>query len=133
MMMRAAYNLNPFSVKEGVFKYCSPHVTMKGTPLNYKKHFAISFEACAQAHDDSPIENDNESRTLNEIFLEFTFTHQQGHEIMNLQSEKKITRVKVTSIFMPTTVQLAVKTMTAKQEFDGALIIVDKHRNPILN
>ena len=82
MVMRAAHNLNLFSVKEGVFKYCSFHVIMKGTPLNHKKHFAISFEACAQAHDDSTIENDNKPRTLNEIFLEFTSTHQQGCEIM---------------------------------------------------
>ena len=52
---------------------------------------------------------------------------------MNLQSDEKTTRMRVTSIPMPSTVQLAVKTMTAQQGFDGTLTIVDKHRNSILN
>ena len=108
--------LNIFLAKGEVSPYFSPHVLLTKTDLDYDKHLKIPFGTYVQAfHEETP-KNTNAPRTLDAIYLRPTHNKQGGHELMNLNTGKLITRPKVWA--MPVT-DLVIKAVEAMAKKDG--------------
>ncbi len=90
---------NYFPAKGGISEYYSPRTILGGTPLDYNKHCTIPFGAYVQANHESDTTNDNTARTIDCIYLRPAQNVQGGHELMDLNSGRVITRGgKITEI-----------------------------------
>ena len=90
---------------------------MSGKQLDYKKHCQVPFGAYVLANHETEPTNTNAPRAIDAIYLRPLNNIQGGHELMDLNSGKLITRRNVTEIPMTTSVIKAVETMAYKQGF----------------
>jgi hypothetical protein len=110
--------LNYFPVKGGISSYYSPRTILGGTPLDYKKHCTIPFGAYVQANHESTPTNDNAARTIDCIYLRPCNNLQGGHELMDLNSGRVITRGgKITEIPITPVVIKAVEAIAEREGF----------------
>ena len=98
LAMVVTQQLNLFPVKGGISEYYSPHVILGGAPLDYKKHCQIAFGASVQACNQNDPTNTNAPRMIDAIYLRPLQNAQGGHELMDLNSGRYITRHFVTEI-----------------------------------
>ena len=66
--------------------------------MDYNKECLIPFGAYVQANNEPTFTNSNAPHTLDAIYLRPTQNLQGGHELMDLNSGKLITRSRVTDI-----------------------------------
>ena len=93
----------------------SPHMIMTHQNLDFNKHCQIPFGAYVQGNQDNNPTNDNSPRTVDAIYLRPLKNKQGGHEIMNLQTGKVITRNVVKEYPITDLVIKAVETMAEEQ------------------
>ena len=92
LAMVCTHQLNLFPVKGGISEYFSPHMILSGHQYDYNKHCQVPFGAYVQAcHETNPT-NTNAPRTIDAIYLCPLNNIQGGHELMDLNSGKLITR-----------------------------------------
>ena len=84
--------LNYFPAKGGISKFLSPHVIMTQKPLDYNKHFQISFGAYVQGNQDNYPTNTHSSHMIDGIYLRPQCNKQGGHELMDIITRRVITR-----------------------------------------
>jgi len=101
LAMKVTSDLNLFPVKGGVSDFYSPNVILSRKNLDYKKHCMYKFGSYVQASQVHNPRNSNRPRTIDGIYLRPTKTIQGGHEIMDLTTNRVITRQKV--IVIPVT------------------------------
>lgn len=90
--------LNFFPARHGVSKYYSPRMIVHQENLHYDKHCRYAFGTYVEAHDEPSPSNDNQPRTLYCIYLRYVASHQGGHELLHLPTNRIITRRKVTPV-----------------------------------
>jgi len=109
--------LNLFPVKGGVSKYFSPRTILTSETLDYNKHCKIPFGSYVQATHESNPSNTNIARTLDCIYLRPNKSIQEGHELLDLTSERVITGSHVKVISATQMVIDAVEKMAEDQGF----------------
>ena len=117
LAMECTRKLNLFPVKGGVSDHYSPHMIMNQTNLDYSKHCCVPTGAYVQANHESNPTNTNVSRTRDGIYLRANSNIQGGHEVMDLNSGRRITCRKVTEVPVTEVVIKAVEEMAYKQGF----------------
>ena len=122
--------LNYFPAKGGVSNYYSPHVIMTGRDLDYSKHCQIPFGAYVQASQDEHPKNNNKARTIDAIYLQPMTNKQGGHEVMDLNTGRPITRPVVWEVPVTDRVIKAVETMAENEGFK-TLKLLKKNKVPI--
>jgi hypothetical protein len=98
LVMESTKKLNFFPSKGGISEYYSPRMILHQKKLDYKKHCKHSFGSYVQAHDEPNLLNTIAARTLDGIYLQYTNSHQGGHEILHLPTNRTITRKNITEI-----------------------------------
>ena len=129
LAMTETSKLNYFPVKGGVSKYYSPRMILMGEHLNYTKHFQVPFGAYVQASNEPTPTNSQLPRTLDGIYLRPVTNIQGGHEILDLNTGKVITRRKVTEIPITKLVIQAVEDMAKREGFKSLKF---KNRNNVV-
>ena len=129
LAMTETSKLNYFPVKGGVSKHYSPRMILMGEHLNYEKHFQVPFGAYVQACNEPSPTNSQLPRTLDAIYLRPLNNIQGGHEVMDLNTGKVITRRKVTEI--PIT-RLVIKAVEAMAKREGFKSLKFKNRNNVV-
>ena len=94
----SAKKLNFFPAKNGISPYYSPRMILHQRNLDYDKHCQYSFGTYVQAHDEPDPSNTNAPRTLDGIYLCYNDNEQGGHDVLHLQTNRIITRRRVTPI-----------------------------------
>ena len=117
LAMNQVNQLNLFPVKGGVSPYYSPRMILNQSNLDYNKHCTVPFGAYVQANHETTKTNSNVNRTLDAIYLRPAQNQQGGHELMDLNSGKLITRNIVHEIPVTDVVIKAVETMAYTQGF----------------
>ena len=117
LAMEQANKLNLFPVKGGISQYYSPRMIMNQTSLDYEKHCTVPFGAYVQANHETNTTNSQIQRTLDAIYLRPNNNQQGGHELMELNSGKLITRKRVKIIPVTDVVIKAVEAMADAQGF----------------
>jgi hypothetical protein len=115
LAMIAATQLNLFPAKGGISAYYSPHVILGGRNIDFEKHCQVPFGAYVQANQDNNPKNSNAPRTIDAIYLRPLDNIQGGHELMDLNSGRVITRPRVWEIPVTQVVINAVQTMAEAQ------------------
>jgi hypothetical protein len=93
-----ASQLNLFPTKGGISPYYSPRTILGLPTLDYEKHCAVPFGAYVQANHETNQTNSNAARTIDTIYLRPAINMQGGHELLDLNSGRVITRARVTQI-----------------------------------
>ena len=96
--MECTNKLNLFPVKGVISDYYSPRAILNQRTTDYNKECLVPFGSYVQANNENVPSNTNAPRTLDAIYLRPTQTLQAGHELMDLNSGKLITRSKITEI-----------------------------------
>ena len=96
--MESARKLNFFPSKGSISEYYSPRMIIHQKNIDYKKHCKYSFGSYVQAHDEPNLLNTTAARTLDCIYLQYTDSHQGGHEILHLPTNRVIIRRKITEL-----------------------------------
>jgi hypothetical protein len=97
--------------------------------LDYNKHCTIPFGAYVQANHEMNQTNSNAPRTIDAIYLRPANNQQGGHELMDLNSGKLITRSK--AIQIPVT-NIVIKAVEAMADRQGFKTLKFKNRNGIV-
>ena len=92
LVMDITEKMNAYPAKGGISEYYSPNVIMGGIPWDYKKHCQIEFGAYVQANYEAKPYNTPAPRTIDAIYLCPIRRPQGGHELMDLNTGRKITR-----------------------------------------
>ena len=100
----SAEKLNFFPPIGGVSPYYSPREILSRRRLNYLKHCTIPQFSYAQAHDERDIENTQQARTIDCIYMPPVCSQQGGHVLFNLTTNRIITRRQATIVPMTTAV-----------------------------
>ena len=99
LAMVSACQLNYYPAHGGISPYYSPHVLLGGRDLDYNQHCVAEFGSYVQACTEPDPSNTNAPRTLDAIYLRPNIHNPtMGHELMDLQTGRMITRRKVTVI-----------------------------------
>ena len=117
LAMVCTTKLNFFPAKGGVSQYYSPRMIINQTNLDYNKHCVVPFGTYVHANHKTTPTNTNAPRTLDAIYLRPTDNIQGGHELMDLNSGRVITRRKVTEIPVTELVIKAVEQMAYNEGF----------------
>ncbi|MGC9237926.1 MAG: hypothetical protein ACP5GF_13725, partial [Thiomonas sp.] len=115
LSMVSTKQLNLFPAKGGVSSYLSPHVILGGRNIDYNKHCQVPFGAYVQAVQENNPKNTNAPRTIDAIYLRPVDNIQGGHELMDLNSGRLITRPRVVEIPITNLVIKAVEAMAEEQ------------------
>ena len=86
------------TAKNGISQYYSPRMILHQRNLDYDKHCQYAFGTYVQAHDEPDPSNTNAPRTLDCIYLRYNDNEQGGHDLLHLQTNRMITRRRVTPI-----------------------------------
>ena len=120
LAMVCTSQLNLFPAKGGVSSYYSPRMIVSQTNLDYNKHCRIPFGAYVLANHESNPTNTVATRALDVIYLRPNNANEQGgHELMDLNSGRFITRARVKVLPVTETVIKAVEAMAYKQGFQS--------------
>eukprot|EP00978_Attheya_sp_CCMP212_P000843 scaffold1766_cov39-Attheya_sp.AAC.3 len=117
LAMNQVSQLNLFPVKGGISKYYSPRMILQQSNLDYNKDCTVPFGAYVQANHETVKSNSNVTRALDAIYMRPAHNQQGGHELMDLNSGKLITRNIVHEIPVTDVVIKAVETMAYAQGF----------------
>ncbi|MGC8553854.1 MAG: hypothetical protein ACP5O7_13515, partial [Phycisphaerae bacterium] len=93
----------------------SPHVILGGRNIDYNKHCQVPFGAYVQAVQENNPKNTNAPRTIDAIYLRPVDNIQGGHELMDLNSGRLITRPRAVEIPITNLVIKAVEAMAEEQ------------------
>ncbi len=115
LAMVATKQLNLFLAKGGVSSYYSPHVLLGGRNIDFNKHCQVPFGAYVQAVQENNPKNTNAPRTIDAIYLRPVENIQGGHELMDLDSGRLITRPRVVEVPITNLVIKAVEAMAEEQ------------------
>lgn len=128
IVMESAKKLNFFPARHGVSKYYSPRMIIHRKQLDYNKHCKYAIGEYVQAHDEPSPSNTNAPRTLDCIYLRYNDNHQGGHQLLHLQTNKIITRRKVTEAVITPQVVKQVHAIAESEGMPKGLKITNKQK-----
>ena len=119
LAMESTNKLNFFPPKGGVSQYCSPRMILTNNALDYNKHCSIPFGTYVQAHNENNPTNTMAARALDCIYLRPIYNQQGGHELLDLTTKRVITRKKVTTIPLTSSIIQAVENIAKAEGMEG--------------
>ena len=119
LVSESARKLNFFPAKHGISSHYSPRQIVHRQTLDANHHCRFALGAYVQAHDEPDPSNTQAPRTLDAIYMR---PIQNGHEILNLKTEKVIVRRALTEFPITPTVIAAVEAMADAQKQKGLRI-----------
>ena len=129
LVMDLAKKLNFFPTKNGISKYYSPRMILHQKNLDYTKHCKFAFGTYVQAHDKPSPKNNLSACTLDCIYLRYRDTHQGGHELLHLPTNKIIVRRNITPMPITKAIVDTVEAIANKEGMTSGLKIVSKTDN----
>ena len=127
LVQESAKKLNFFPARHGVSQFYSPRMILHQRNLQYNKHCKYSFGSFVEAaHDPNP-KNTNAPRTLDCIYLRYHENDQGGHQCLHLQTNRIITRAKVTPVPITAAVINQVRTIATQENMPDGLKIKNKY------
>ena len=129
LVMDSAKKLNFFPSKNGISEYYSPRMILHQKNLDYNKNCKYTYGTYVQAHDEPSQTNDLSARTLDCIYLRYKDTHQGGHELLHLQTNKIIVRRNITPMPITQTIIDKVTAIAHKEGMPSGLKIISKTDN----
>jgi hypothetical protein len=112
-----ASQLNLFPAKGGISPYYSLRTILGLPPLDYDKHCVVPFGTYVQANHETNQTNSNAVRTIDAIYLWPALNMQGGHELYDLNSNRVITRARVSQIPVTDVVIKAIEQIAEDQGF----------------
>jgi hypothetical protein len=97
-VMEAAKQLNFFPTKQGISQHYSPRMILHQKHLDNSKNCKYTFGTYIQAHNKPNPKNDLSSQTFDCIYLQYKDSHQGGHKLLHLPTNKIITRRAITPL-----------------------------------
>ena len=94
--MQATHTMNYFPAKGGLSRYFSPYMILNERRVDYKTMCVCEFGAYVEASHFTT--NRNTPRTIAAIYLRPASNIQEGHEVLDLQTKRVITRPKITEV-----------------------------------
>ena len=126
MVNETARKLNYFPAKHGISKHYSPRMIVHKRNIDYDKHCKFVLGEYVQAHDEPLIKNTNAPRSLDCIYLRPTASHQGGHELLHLQTNRIINRPKLTPTAITPSIIKQVHTLAQTDKMPAGLKIVNR-------
>ena len=126
LVMDSAKKLNFFPAKHGISQYYSPRMILHQQNLDYSKNCKYTFGTYVQAHDEPEPKNNLSPRTLDCIYLRYTDSHQGGHELLHIPTNKIITRRSITPLPITQTIIDQVSDIAKRENIPEGLKIANK-------
>jgi hypothetical protein len=126
LVMDSAKKLNFFPAKNGISEYFSPRMLLHQRNLDYTKNCKFTFGTYVQAHDEPSPTNDLSARTLDCIYLRYRESHQGGHELLHLPTNKIIIRRNITPLPITREIVDQVSAIANSEGMPSGLKIVSK-------
>ena len=111
---RVAETANFYPAKGGISSHYSPFTIIHRRPVDYKTEFVAETGSYVQAYGHETSRNQR-SRTVDGIYLKPTRNMQEGHWILDLNTEQKIRRSKVEVFPITSQVIKKVEDMAARE------------------
>jgi len=125
LVMECTKKLNFFPSKYGISKLYSPRMILHQKNLDYAKHCKYTFGLYVQAHDEPTPSNTNAARTSDCIYLRNRDSHQGGHELLHLPTNRVIIRRNITSTPITSAVIDQVSRLAASENMPTGLKITN--------
>lgn len=106
--------LSLFFAKLGDSKYFSPNILAQEI-LDYNKHYQLSFRQLKQAHHKSYATSFKIAKMIDAIYLKPDKSIQDGHKLINLNTEWIITKAAIKDILITQMVIETIERMANKQ------------------
>ena len=97
--------------------------------IDFDRHCTYVLGEYVQAHEDEGITNNNKPRSLDCLYLRPTANHQGGHELLHLQTNRVITRNKITSVPITPSVVKQVHAIAQMENMPKGLKIKNRNNN----
>ena len=98
LVMAATHTANYFPAKGGLSRFYSPYMILNERRVDWKKMCVCEFGTYVEAYNRTT--NTNAPRTIGAIYLRPAANYQEGHEVLDLQTKRVVTRAKVTPLPM---------------------------------
>jgi len=98
LAMACTAQLNYFPAKGGVSPFFSPYTIMIDREIDFHRQCLVPFGEYAQAVNNPQPTNTNAPRTIDAIYLMPTSNKKGGHIVMDLTTDRAITRPRVTPV-----------------------------------
>jgi hypothetical protein len=131
LVTESAKKLNFFPAKNGISPYYSPRIILHKHNLDYDKHCQIAPGTYVQAHNEPDPLNTNAPRILDGIYLRYNDNEQGGHDVLHLQTGRKITHRQVTPLPITPTVLKQVHRLAEMDDMPQGLKITN-HTGQVL-
>ena len=129
MVTEASRKLNFVPAKHGISKHYSPRMILHQENIDFDRHCTHVLGEYVQAHENEQIKNNNKPRALDCLYLRPTGNYQGGHELLHLQTNRVITRHKVTSVPITPSVIKQVHTIAKMEDMPIGLKIKNRYNN----
>ena len=129
MVSEASRKLNFFPAKHGVSKHYSPRMILHQENIDFDRHCTYVLGEYVQSHENEQIKNNNKPRTLDCLYLRPTGNHQGGHELLHLQTNRVITRHRITSVPITPSVIKQVHAIATAEGMPDGLKIKNRYNN----
>ena len=114
--MRETRSQNFFVKKKGISRYFCPNHIINRKTICFDKELKFSFGDYGESsHVNKPQSNDNRGRTLSCIYLRPSLSLQGGHDLLDLQTNRVITRPKFEKCKMTEAVIARVEQIAASE------------------
>jgi hypothetical protein len=133
LVSESTKRLNFFPAKGGVSLHYSPRMILHRRNMDYNKHCKYAFGTYVQAHDDPKPKNSNKSRTLDYIYLRYSYNLQGSHELLHLPKNQIITRQYITPSPITPAVIKQVTDIATLENMPQGLKIQSKTNNILYN
>ena len=128
LAMQVTHTMNYFPAKNGLSRHYSPYMILNERTVNFKQVCVCEFGAYVQANHHTT--NTPAPRTISAIYLRPATNMQEGHEVLDLQTRRVVTRLRVTEI--PITKQgIALVESWAAEEGFTSLKFYDRNRREL--
>ena len=108
-----------FSTEKWTFTLLQSSLHCEWNPIDYMKHCGIPFGTYCQAHDESIPKNSQLPRTIDTVYLRPIYNMQGGHQLLNLQTKRIISRRTVTPLPITPIIIATVEKMAQDDHMKG--------------
>jgi hypothetical protein len=120
-----------FQPSIGVSDYYSTRTIMTGTSLDFSKHCALLFGACAEPHEEYHQTNTITEQARGVICLGPTRNFQGRCKMLCISKRRKVTRKQFEKLSMPDAVIKRIEAITVKEKQDETSVFTNRNNATI--
>ena len=129
LVSESTRKLNFVLAKHGLLKHYSPRIILHQKNIDFDCHCTNVLGECVQTHEDEQIKNNNKPRALDCLYLRPTANHQGGHELLHLQTNRVITRQRITRVPITPSVIKQVRAIAHMEDMPKGIKIKNRNNN----